>query len=319
VRTSRLLLILFVIAVNARAQEPEAVRSLDVVVMNQSGAPVTTLTRDSFTVLEDAFVREIHDFTPTDAPWSIVLLLDRSATQSQTEGIDRFIARLRPRDRIAIASFGDKVETLMDWKDRTAKVPSVRETPDGTVTTVKDLFGAVKWATGKLQGVEGRKAAIFVTDGHDRRLAPQWLINDRREEIVDPLFGMPDLSEAEEFRRLNDDVMLSGVRFYFLAIPPDFGGRLIVGLFPGIKDAVTNYILRVRRRMERLAEVSHGHVLYGNSLTDVISSYGQLYDTLRFSSLYTLQYSPGPRSETPSRIEVRVKDASLRALYSRNP
>jgi hypothetical protein len=309
---------MFVIAVNAPAQAPEPDRSVDVVVMNESGTPVTNLTRDSFIVLEDAVAREIQDFTSPGAPWSFVLLLDESATQSQTDGIDRFIGRLGPRDRIAIARFGDKVEMLMDWKDRTAKVPAVRETPD-RVTAIKDLYGAVSWAIGKLRDAPGRKAAIFVTDGHDRRLAPQWLVNDRREEVVDPLFGLPDLSEAEEFRRLNDDVMLSGVRFYFLAIPPDFGGRLIVGFFPGLKDAVTNYILKVRRRMERLAEVSHGHVLYGNSLTDIISSYGLLYDNLRFGSLYTLRYSPGPRSDTPGRIEVRVKDANLRALYSRNP
>ena len=145
-----------------------------------------------------------------------------------------------------------------------------------------------------------------------------WLMNDKSEEILDPLFGVADWGEAEEFRRLNEIVDTSGVRLYFLALPPDFGGRLIIGLYPGVKDAVTNYILKVRRRMERLTETSHGHVLYGNGLSEVIGAYERLYDTLRFNALYTLDYAPAPESG-PGLIQVQVKEQKLRALYSRNP
>ena len=315
-RKCRLLLIFLVIALDLHAQSPP-LRSLDVIVMNESGVPVTTLTRDSFTLLEESEVLGIEGFSGPDTPWNIVLLLDQSVTQSQTDGIERFIARLRPHDRIALARFGEQVEILMDWKDRTARLPAVAATP-GVSGGTKDFYGAVQWAIGKLASTTGRKAAIFVTDGHDRRLAPQWFMNERREETLDPLFGIPDLGEAEEFRRLDEEVRQSGVRFYFLALPPNFGGRLIVGLFPGVKDAVNSYILRVRRRLERLAEASRGHVLYGNSLSDVTGEYGRLYDDLRFGAIYTLEYEPVPRSGLPGMIQVQLKDQKLRALYSRN-
>jgi hypothetical protein len=48
--------------------------------------------------------------------------------------------------------------------------------------------------------------------------------------------------------------------------------------------------------------------------------YGRLYDDLMLDSMYTIEFNRGPQSEDlPEPIQIRVKEANLRAFYSRNP
>jgi VWFA-related protein len=345
IRILAVLLALLVVPASFIAQAPSRLTSLDVVVRDQSGMAVKTLSSGSFTLLEGAEVREIQAFSPPDTPWNILLLFDHSLTWLQSdddrrnsstyvvdtwramaESISRFLSTLKPSDRVAIAAFEDSVEVLMDWRSaQSGKALEVRlnaviEPPKG----LKDLYGAMEWAAGQLREAKGRKAVIVFTDGRDGRLAPQWLMNENREEIFDPLFGLADSGETEEFRRASDVVRSSGVRFYFLAVktnhPPDFGGRPVSGLFPGATGAVNDYVAKVERRMERFAELSNGQVIYGNSAADVIAGYRRLYSDLMLDSMYTIEFRRGPPSEDlPDKIQIRLKEGNLRAFYSRNP
>jgi hypothetical protein len=336
-----MLLILIALCVCVAAQTTRGLTFVDVVVKDESGAAVTNLSRDSFTVVEGAEPREIHAFSSPDTPWNILLLFDHSLTWLQSDdnrrsspnyvvdawramaqSIDGFIAHLKPHDRIAIAAFEDNVEFLMDWRNAQSGKPlevrlnAVVQPPKG----LKNLYGAMEWAVTQLQGAKGRKAVILFTDARDGRLAPQWFMNEKREEIFDPLFGMQDWGENEDFRRTSEVVRSSSARFFFLTVitnhPPDFGGRPVSGLFPGASAAVTDYDAKVQRRIERIAELSNGHVMYGKSAADAIAEYGRLYGDLMLGSMYTIEFSRDASSEElPENIQVRLKEQNLRAQY----
>jgi hypothetical protein len=344
-RTIRNLVVLLALSLSVAAQTPAALTSIDVVVRDQSGTPVKTLARDSFTLLEGTEVRDIQSFSSPDTPWNILLLFDHSLTWLQSddrrrssptyivdtwramaESIGRFLAHLKPGDRAAIAAFEDSVEMLMDWRNAQSGKPldvrlnAVVEPPKG----LKNFYGAMEWAAGQFQGAKGRKAVIVFTDGRDGRLAPQWLMNENREEIFDPLFGLPDSGETEEFQKTSEAVRSSGVRFYFLTVknshPPDFAGRPLSGLFPGAVAAVDDYGAKVQRRLERLAELSHGYVLYAGAADDAIAGYSGLYGGLMLDSMYTIEFSRSPHSEVlPEPIRIRMKEENLRVFNLRNP
>ena len=53
---------------------------LNVGVVNQRGEAVTTLTRNDFVVYEDGVRRPIAVFEPTEAPFSLVMMLDMSGS-----------------------------------------------------------------------------------------------------------------------------------------------------------------------------------------------------------------------------------------------
>ena len=335
-------ILLLVLCLSVVAQTPAGLTSLDVIVKDPSGALVRSLSRDSFTLLEGTEARDIQTFSSPDTPWNILLLFDHSLTWLQSDdnrrssstyvvdtwramaqSISRFLAELNPRDRVAIAAFEDGVEVLMDWRNaQSGKAMDVRlnavvEPPKG----LKNLYGAMEWAVAQLQGAKGRKAVILFTDGRDGRLAPQWFMNENREEIFDPLFGLADSGEAEEFRKTSEVIRASGVRFFFLTVksnhPPDFGGRPVSGLFPGAVSAVNDYVEKVQRRMERIAELSHGEVMYARDAATAIAGYSGLYRALMLDSMYTIEFNRGPRSEDlPEKIQVRLKEPELRAFYT---
>src|ERR1700693_4108868 len=53
---------------------------LNVGVVNKSGQAGTTLTRNDFVVYEDGVRRPIASFEPTEAPFSLVMMLDMSGS-----------------------------------------------------------------------------------------------------------------------------------------------------------------------------------------------------------------------------------------------
>lgn len=321
------------------AQSAGARFALDAIVLDPSGNPVTDLKPDRFTLRESGEIRTVHRVSPVSTPWSVLMMFDHNLTwlqgdgtrstdrdvtalwQSLGRGITRFLGSLAPADRISMAAFEDKIDVMLEWRNARTGQPQeilmnpLLHPPAGD----KDVYGAIRWAINRLKTETGRKAAIVFTDGRDARLAPQWLVNRDRQEVLDPLYGVTDTAEASEFVEIMDAVAASGVRFYFIMVtstqPPDFRGRPISRLFPGSAEAVASYLSKIRTRMEKLAESSGGSVLYSQSPEAAIASYESLYQALQLGNRYTLEYtSSRPPGAALSRPTVDVGDRTLRVF-----
>ena len=88
-------------------------------------------------------------------------------------------------------------------------------------------------------------------------------------------------------------------------------------IFPN-SSAADLYVEGVRRRMEQLAEISGGRVLYPERLEDIVPLYQQIGRELGTS--YNLGYisSNAAADGTFRRIDVRTRNAGLRLTQSRN-
>ena len=82
-----LLLSLFCFGFNVQAQEPDEVVTtntslvqLNVGVVDSQGRAITSLARNDFTVYEDGVKQPILSFEPTNAPFSLVMLMDMSGS-----------------------------------------------------------------------------------------------------------------------------------------------------------------------------------------------------------------------------------------------
>src|ERR1043166_3787542 len=105
---------------SSRAQTPDdvlttstALGQLNVGVVDKRGQVVTNLSANDFSVFEDGVRRPIVHFEPTEAPFSLVMLLDTSGStvtfRQQIEGAAlRFLDALRPEDRVAVIDFNGK-------------------------------------------------------------------------------------------------------------------------------------------------------------------------------------------------------------------
>ncbi len=146
--------------------------TVPVIASDRADVYVPDLTRDEFTVYEDGLKQEIEFFAAVRTPFSVVLMLDTSAsTQEKLPRIQRaaktFLEQLQPADRVKIISFDDGVRDLSQFtNDRAELGKAIESTKPGQGTK---LYDAVKFALNDLSRVKGRKAIVIFTDGVDWR------------------------------------------------------------------------------------------------------------------------------------------------------
>jgi hypothetical protein len=102
--------------------------SVPAVVTDREGKPLTGLRADNFLVFEDGRPQKIANFSTTEAPFEVALLLDTSGSTRQDVGLIRraalaFVEALRPGDRVAVLSFSTRQE---DKDTRLAAVERIK-------------------------------------------------------------------------------------------------------------------------------------------------------------------------------------------------
>src|SRR6266550_2144252 len=154
--------LLIVIPAGARAQQPDdvittdtALVQLNVGVVDKQGNAVTSLSRNDFTIFENGVRRPIMSFEPTEAPFSLVLLLDMSGStvnfRQQIRGAAlRFLDALSPDDRVAVVQFNGKgVKTLLGFSvDRRRIAYAITDLAGGAGNT--PLYDALKFSVKEL-------------------------------------------------------------------------------------------------------------------------------------------------------------------------
>lgn len=167
-----------------------------VVVSERGGRYVVDLTESDFAVYENGEPKQISFFAAVDEPFNVALVLDTSgSTRDKLERIKEaaqlFIDQLRPEDRVALVTFEDEVKTLSPLtRDRAQLKRAIAQVETGQFTQVYEAVHTV--AEEVFAGVEGRKAAIFFTDGVDTASAIATFDNsleeiERRQVIVYPI------------------------------------------------------------------------------------------------------------------------------------
>jgi VWFA-related protein len=150
--------------------------SLDVVVTDQSGNPISGLEKKHFKVFDNDVEQTITNFSPTDSPLTVVVLAEFSNTfgyyYSDVVGpAAGFINSLRPDDWAALIAFDIRPEILTDFTKnkselfeglRRMQIPAYSETC---------LYDAVYDTLEKLDHVDGKKAIFLLSTGLDTNIS----------------------------------------------------------------------------------------------------------------------------------------------------
>jgi Ca-activated chloride channel family protein len=158
------------------ARTPQFTSGVNVVevyaaVSDRDGKPVTGLTRDDFTVVEDGQRQTISTFTEGDFPLSVAVAVDRSFSMTKQLAVEQsaaqtFLGALRPSDESMLVTIGSEVETAAPLStDRGAQLKALGNvTPWGTT----GLHDAIIEAIDAIQAAKGRRALVLLSDGNDR-------------------------------------------------------------------------------------------------------------------------------------------------------
>jgi VWFA-related protein len=305
--------------VSASAQDPdEIIRTetslvqLHVGVVDKQGRPITSLTRNDFVIYEDGVKQTIQSFEPTEAPFSLVLLLDMSGStvsfrQQLKLASQRFLDALAPDDRVAVIQFNAKVKSLCDFTSDRQKTGYAIEIADGAGET--HFYEALKYSLREL-AKEGkrRKAIVVLTDGLDTHLRTVDRATLTKAQTDEEALATIKPDASAELNTVLATADRLGVTIYPLALPSGDPKRL-----PLPTPNITGIYAAARARLQYLADRTGGRLNEINRLQYMAQLYREVAASLR--TLYTVAYqapTDRPRGKWHE-IRVEVSQSELTA------
>jgi Ca-activated chloride channel family protein len=257
-----------------------------VTVTDKKGKPVTGLTREAFTVLEDKrpvqfdFLGETKELEKL--PIYVAVLMDTSSSTSgklkfEQEAALNFIytvTRSR-KDRVAFLTFDDEINLRQDFTtdlDLLNKAVSGVKKP-GTQTSLYDAVWLM--CDEKMRGVASpRRALVVITDGDDT-------------------YSRVTLDEAIGVAQQTDTIIFA------VSTKGGFSGSAVPGVEAGtVKDSGD-------KQLSRLAEETGGRAFYSGDMLALERAFKKIGEELR--SQYLITYKPqGPFDGSYRRIEVKL-------------
>ncbi|HEX2458759.1 MAG TPA: VWA domain-containing protein [Vicinamibacterales bacterium] len=250
-------------------------------VIDEQGRFVPGLDQDQFTILDNGVPQEITFFQNDVQPFTVVVMLDYSA--SMTANLDRlqaaaeqFVLRMIPEDKGQVGSFSDKIQFSGTFtNDRDDLIFALKDLQFGNPTR---LYDAVNESMAMLRGVERRKVVLVFTDGDDTA---------SRVGMGDVL----DRAKAEE------------VMVYAIGLESEF--------FNGQRRVRT----RPDRGLRRLADETGGGYFELKKTDELAPTFTRVAQELH--SQYTLGFTPTTLDGREHKLAVRIKTPGMTARARR--
>jgi VWFA-related protein len=147
--------------------------NIDAVVTDHEGNIVTGLKKENFRILDDGQPQQVTNFAPTEAPITVVMLLEFSARYWGYFGYKGetwawgFLRDLGPKDWVAFKTFDIKTEVTVDFTQNKQEIQQAISQLFVPGFHEACLFDAVIETLDQLNGVKGKKAILLLATGFD--------------------------------------------------------------------------------------------------------------------------------------------------------
>lgn len=188
-------------------QQTDTIRTtlvnVPVIVTDRVGRFTTGLDRGDFIVREDGVRQKIENFSSTEAPFNVALLIDTSrSTQNKLGAIRKaaltFVKQLQPNDRVMIVTFDEQVRFVSEFTSNRQELQRAIDSVKSSYLT--SLYDAIyRTITEKMVTIQGRKAIVVLTDGVDTASK-----KGNFENALDLVAGTGIISYAIQYETRND-------------------------------------------------------------------------------------------------------------------
>jgi len=273
-------------------------------VQDRYGRYVPLLRRDQFRLTENGIEQKIAYFATTDAPFTVVLLIDTSgSTNLRLNDIQdaaiKFVARLKPTDSVMVMSFDDRIQVQCKaTTDRDVIQKAIRRTRTGGGTRLYDAVDEI--LRKQLATIEGRKAVVLFTDGVDTTSHRASYDSTLRlaEESDAPIYSV-DYDTSGSVGGMGGGIPLPGGRGRVLGLPlPSPGGGSIPGSSPGDYKRAVAYL-------HALSNSTGGRFYSGDSMFGIAQAFTWIAEEL--GRQYSIGYYPSTAGKDGERRQIKVK------------
>jgi len=251
---------------------------LYVTVTDDDGRLVPNLVQEDFAIFDEDEPQEIVLFDNEVRPITVVVMLDTSISTENVKhlimaGAEQFLIRMLPDDRARVGAFNDKIEVLPSEfvGDRDALMALLNGLDFGNETR---LFDALATSLDALQGIDGRKVVLVLTDGQDSASQKGW------REVLE--------------QAIAEDVMIYSI-------------GLEVEYFDGLRNRRTSPDSSLRR----LAQETGGGYFELQETDELGSTFTRVSQELH--SQYVLGFAPSVRDGKVHSLDVRLAGRGLTA------
>ena len=146
---------------------------VDAVVTDEDGNILTGLKKENFRILDEGQPQQITNFSPTDAPITVVILMEFSARYygffgyKSQEWAYGFLNHLTPKDWVAFKIFDIKADLLVDFTHDIGEVRSAIVSLYAPGFHEACVFDAVIETLDQLRDVHGKKSILLLSTGFD--------------------------------------------------------------------------------------------------------------------------------------------------------
>ena len=286
--------------------------TVPVSVLDRNGRYLPDLQQEDFHIYEDGIEQETAYFAAIEKPFTVVLVLDTSAsTWSKLgqikEAARAFVSELRPDDQVMVISFGMGVKVECEpTSDRKKIGKGIGGTSRGLSTHLYDAVAKVM--TKYLNRIQGRKAIVLFTDGVDAtsnhatyestvHTAEELdaLIYSIRYDTYDPAADRGDVADPQSRLRLPG--ILGKIPLPSIGSSNSSGG--------GAGSSRADYD-RGERYLQKLAELTGGRVYEASKdLGDLQIAFSHIAEEL--GRQYTIGYYPKRKGAEGQRRQIKVR------------
>jgi VWFA-related protein len=148
--------------------------TIDVVATTQRGDILTNLKKENFKITDDGVAQTITNFGPTDAPITMVLLLEFSS-----RGLYQYMAylgkywsqallpQLQQKDWIALETFDMKTHLEVDFTQNKMEVAQALQRLYFPGFSESNVFDAILETVDEMKDVRGKKSMVVMASGVD--------------------------------------------------------------------------------------------------------------------------------------------------------
>ena len=250
-----------------------ALVSFNVAVTDRAGKSLTTLKKEDFTVYENNEEQKVAFFSPSTAPFNLVLLLDLSGSISEKIEVVKaaaihFLDVLGPEDKVAVVTFTREPMVISELtNDRNLlrrRIKAITKPAGGTAFYEAVWFTLVE----TLRGTAGqRNAVVIMSDGVDNSLDRFNPANSR--------VSFPQLARKLE---ASDSIVF-----------PIYVDTEYEEVFKNGNTTSEAYAI-ARQQLEQMAEITGGEMFKAQQIEDLAGIYSQVADVLR--TVYSVGYYP---------------------------